>query len=205
MPGGLRSTGTGAASVALAWRASTDDIGFSGYEIRYPQGLDFDSQGRLRQAEFGNSVMDEVDLIRKGGNCGCPACEGTSGSCSGYIAPKKTWATAQASPSGLTIINDPVFVATTRGERVYRMCIDTSSNLVEQKISLSGHVRPAARRRGRPPGRHLAHHIDRQGRCERQRQDPGVDIVHSGGAAAAGAARGPGSGKEALEHRRGSA
>ncbi|MEW2082075.1 PQQ-dependent sugar dehydrogenase [Streptomyces sp. NPDC005283] len=105
---------------------------------RNPQGLDFDSQGRLWQAEFGNSTMDEVNLIQKGGNYGWPNCEGTSGSCSGYIAPKKTWPTSQASPSGLTIINDYVFVATTVGRRVYRLRIDASSNLVEQKAYFQG-------------------------------------------------------------------
>ncbi|MGW1882905.1 PQQ-dependent sugar dehydrogenase [Streptomyces sp. NPDC001970] len=105
---------------------------------RNPQGLDFDSEGRLWQAEFGNSVMDEVNLVQKGGNYGWPHCEGTSGSCSGYLAPKKTWPTSSASPSGLTIINDHVFVATTRGERVYRMRIDPSSNLVEEKTYFQG-------------------------------------------------------------------
>ncbi|WP_406303789.1 PQQ-dependent sugar dehydrogenase [Streptomyces sp. NBC_00885] len=105
---------------------------------RNPQGLDFDSQGRLWQAEFGNSIMDEVNLIQKGGNYGWPNCEGTSGSCSGYIAPKKTWPTSSASPSGLTIINDHVFVATTVGERVYRLRIDANSNLVEQKTYFQG-------------------------------------------------------------------
>ncbi|WP_405807064.1 PQQ-dependent sugar dehydrogenase [Streptomyces sp. NBC_00210] len=105
---------------------------------RNPQGLDFDSQGRLWQAEFGNSNMDEVNLIQKGGNYGWPNCEGTSGSCSGYIAPKKTWPTSSASPSGLTIINDYVFVATTVGQRVYRLRIDPGSNLVEQKTYFQG-------------------------------------------------------------------
>ncbi|WP_434094505.1 PQQ-dependent sugar dehydrogenase [Streptomyces jumonjinensis] len=105
---------------------------------RNPQGIDFDSKGRLWQAEFGNSNMDEVNLIQKGGNYGWPNCEGTSGSCSGYIAPKKTWPTSSASPSGLTVVNDHVFVATTRGERVYRMRIDASSNLVDQKTYFQG-------------------------------------------------------------------
>jgi glucose/arabinose dehydrogenase/phosphatidylethanolamine-binding protein (PEBP) family uncharacterized protein len=105
---------------------------------RNPQGLDFDSQGRLWEAEFGNSIMDEVNLIQRGGNYGWPSCEGTSGSCGGFIAPKKTWSTSTASPSGLTIINDYVFVATTVGQRVYRMRIDASSNLVEQAIYFQG-------------------------------------------------------------------
>ncbi|TQK52815.1 glucose/arabinose dehydrogenase [Streptomyces sp. SLBN-118] len=105
---------------------------------RNPQGLDFDSQGRLWQAEFGNSVMDEVNLIQRGGNYGWPNCEGTNGSCSGYIPPKKTWPTSSASPSGLTGINDYVFVATTVGERVYRLRIDANSNLVDQKTYFQG-------------------------------------------------------------------
>ncbi|MFD9738095.1 PQQ-dependent sugar dehydrogenase [Umezawaea sp. NPDC059074] len=105
---------------------------------RNPQGLDFDSQGRLWEAEFGNTSQDEVNLITKGGNYGWPNCEGTGGSCAGFIAPKKVWATNVASPSGLTIINDHVFVATTVGQRVYRMTIDSSSNLVDQKIYFQG-------------------------------------------------------------------
>ncbi|MFD0418368.1 PQQ-dependent sugar dehydrogenase [Streptomyces sp. NPDC127108] len=105
---------------------------------RNPQGLDFDSKGRLWQAEFGDGIMDEVNLVQKGGNYGWPHCEGTSGSCSGYVAPKKTWPTSAASPSGLTIVNDHVFVATTRGERVYRLRIDAGSNLVEQKTYFQG-------------------------------------------------------------------
>src|SRR5213078_1243455 len=47
------------------------------YGHRNPQGIDFDSQGRLWEQEFGNSAQDETNLIRKGGNYGCPACEGT--------------------------------------------------------------------------------------------------------------------------------
>ena len=105
---------------------------------RNPQGLDFDSQGRLWEAEFGNTIMDEVNLIQKGGNYGWPNCEGTSGSCGGFIAPKKTWPTSDGCPSGLTIINDYVFVATTVGQSVYRMRIDQNSNLVETQRYFQG-------------------------------------------------------------------
>jgi len=105
---------------------------------RNPQGLDFDSTGRLWAAEFGDNSFDEVNLITKGGNFGWPNCEGNQGSCGGYIAPKKTWSTSQASPSGLTIVNDYIFVATTVGQRVYRLKIDASSNLVDQKTYFQG-------------------------------------------------------------------
>ncbi|WP_428834192.1 PQQ-dependent sugar dehydrogenase [Lentzea roselyniae] len=108
------------------------------YGHRNVQGLDFDSKGRLWASEFGNSQQDEVNLITKGGNYGWDRCEGTIGDCSGTIPPKKTWSTSQASPSGLTIINDYVFVATTVGQRIYRMRIDANGNLVEQQTYFQG-------------------------------------------------------------------
>ncbi|MEU3643502.1 PQQ-dependent sugar dehydrogenase [Lentzea sp. NPDC034063] len=97
------------------------------YGHRNVQGLATDSQGRMWQAELGNSNMDEVNLLQKGGNYGWPSCEGTSGSCGGYVAPKKTFSVGSASPSGLAIVNDVLFLAALRGERLYRMQISGSS------------------------------------------------------------------------------
>ncbi|MBO1768358.1 lectin [Allobranchiibius sp. GilTou38] len=99
------------------------------YGHRNPQGLAFDSQGRLWEQEFGNSVMDETNLIVKGGNYGWPACEGTSGTCgtAGFIAPKHTYPTADGSCSGIAIVDDVLYVACERGERLYREVISGSS------------------------------------------------------------------------------
>jgi glucose/arabinose dehydrogenase len=99
------------------------------YGHRNPQGLAFDSQGRLWEQEFGNSIMDETNLIQKGGNYGWPQCEGTSGSCggSGLIAPKHTYSVASGSCSGITIIRDVLYVACERGTRLYREVISGSS------------------------------------------------------------------------------
>ncbi len=91
------------------------------------QGLAFDSQGRLWEQEFGNSVMDETNLIEKGGNYGWPKCEGTSGSCSGFIAPKRTYSVGSGSCSGITIVRDALYVACQKGERIYRAVISGSS------------------------------------------------------------------------------
>ncbi len=91
------------------------------------EGLAFDSQGRLWEAELGNSVMDELNLIKKGGNYGWPSCEGTSGSGCGnsaYTKPVRTWGVSSASPGGLTIVNDTLFMSCLRGERLYRMKIN---------------------------------------------------------------------------------
>ena len=99
------------------------------YGHRNVQGLAFDSQGRLWEQEFGNSIMDETNLIVKGGNYGWPSCEGTSGTCgtAGFIAPKKTYPVAQGSCSGITIIHDALYVACQRGTRLYRAVISGSS------------------------------------------------------------------------------
>ncbi|WP_182882422.1 PQQ-dependent sugar dehydrogenase [Microbispora sp. H10949] len=99
------------------------------YGHRNPQGLAFDSQGRLWEQEFGNSIMDETNLITKGGNYGWPACEGTTGTCgtAGYIAPKRTYPVAEGSCSGIAIVNDVIYIACERGTRLYRVPISGSS------------------------------------------------------------------------------
>jgi glucose/arabinose dehydrogenase len=99
------------------------------YGHRNVQGLAFDSQGRLWEQEFGNSVMDETNLIQKGGNYGWPSCEGTSGSCgnAGFIAPKHTYSVGSGSCSGITIVRDVLYVACQRGTRLYREVISGSS------------------------------------------------------------------------------
>jgi glucose/arabinose dehydrogenase len=95
------------------------------YGHRNPQGLAFDSQGRLWEQEFGNVVMDETNLIQRGGNYGWPACEGTSGSCAtaGFVAPKRTYPTAEGSCSGIAIVRDVLYAACQRGARLYREVI----------------------------------------------------------------------------------
>jgi glucose/arabinose dehydrogenase len=95
---------------------------------RNVQGLAFDSQGRLWEQEFGNNIMDETNLIVKGGNYGWPSCEGTSGTCgtAGFLAPEQTYPVAQGSCSGITIIRDFLYVACERGTRLYREQISGS-------------------------------------------------------------------------------
>ena len=99
------------------------------YGHRNVQGLAFDSQGRLWEQEFGNNIMDETNLIVKGGDYGWPSCEGTSGTCgtAGFIAPKHTYPVAEGSCSGITIIRDFLYVACERGTRLYREQISGSS------------------------------------------------------------------------------
>jgi glucose/arabinose dehydrogenase len=97
------------------------------YGHRNVQGLAFDSQGRLWEQEFGNSIMDETNLIQRGGNYGWPSCEGTSGNCGGFIAPKATVSVSAGSCSGIAIVRDKLYVACQRGTRLYRYTISGSS------------------------------------------------------------------------------
>ncbi|WP_345130058.1 PQQ-dependent sugar dehydrogenase, partial [Dactylosporangium darangshiense] len=94
------------------------------YGHRNPQGIAWDSQGRLWEAEFGNSMYDELNLIKPGLNYGWPTCEGTC-TVTGMQNPKRQWPVDQASPSGITIVRDVVYMAALRGERLWRIPILT--------------------------------------------------------------------------------
>jgi hypothetical protein len=85
---------------------------------RNVQGLAWDSRGRLWATEFGQDTFDEVNLIEPGGNYGWPEVEGV-GDDDRFINPKVTWSTDEASPSGLAIAGDTLYVAALRGQRLW--------------------------------------------------------------------------------------
>ncbi|QUC57702.1 PQQ-dependent sugar dehydrogenase [Streptomyces sp. A2-16] len=96
---------------------------------RNPQGLAFDRNGRLWEAEFGNSSKDELNLIKPGANYGWPVCEGAC-STAGMTNPKATWNVSEASPSGIAIVRNVVYMASLRGERLWRIPITGDSESV---------------------------------------------------------------------------
>ncbi|WP_256914174.1 PQQ-dependent sugar dehydrogenase [Streptomyces hilarionis] len=99
------------------------------YGHRNPQGLAFDRNGRLWEAEFGNSSKDELNLIKPGANYGWPTCEGSC-DVAGMTNPKKTWNVSEASPSGIAIVRNSVYMASLRGERLWRVPIEGDSEKV---------------------------------------------------------------------------
>ncbi|SCF17687.1 Glucose/arabinose dehydrogenase, beta-propeller fold [Micromonospora haikouensis] len=115
------------------------------YGHRNPQGLAFDSRGRLFEQEFGNNVMDETNIIVRGGNYGWPACEGTVGDCANpnYLAPVRTYPVAEASCSGLAIVRDVVYLACLRGNRMYREVIsgDTLTDVQQYFVGTYSRLR----------------------------------------------------------------
>lgn len=87
---------------------------------RNVQGLAFDDADRLWATEFGDSALDEVNLIERGGNYGWPRFEGRGGE-PDFIDPQVQWSTDQASPSGLAFTDGRLWMAALRGERLWRM------------------------------------------------------------------------------------
>ena len=87
---------------------------------RNVQGLAFDSQGQLWASEFGERTHDELNLITRGANYGWPVHEGAA-SDPAFTDPYVQWPTAEASPSGLAIINDWAYLAALRGERLWQV------------------------------------------------------------------------------------
>ena len=93
---------------------------------RNVQGLGWDDRGRMYAAEFGQNQYDELNRIEAGKNYGWPIIEGT-GRDQRFVDPIATWATNEASPSGIAVVGDRVWIACLRGQRVYRIGTDGSA------------------------------------------------------------------------------
>lgn len=93
---------------------------------RNPQGIAFDDRGRLWEAELGDAKKDELNLIKPGKNYGWPTCEGDC-SVAGMTNPKKTWGVAEASPSGVAVVDGAVYMAALKGKRLWRIPINADN------------------------------------------------------------------------------
>jgi len=97
------------------------------YGHRNPQGIAWDSSGQLWASEFGQNTWDELNKITAGANYGWPIVEGT-GDGEGFVDPLVQWPTDQASPSGIAIMGDTVFMASLRGQRLWRIAPSTGES-----------------------------------------------------------------------------
>ncbi|MBF6357042.1 PQQ-dependent sugar dehydrogenase [Nocardia higoensis] len=86
---------------------------------RNVQGLAWDSAGRLFAADFGQNLFDEINRIEPGRNYGWPAVQGGGGADDGYTDPVLIWTPSEASPSGIAITRDTLYVAALRGKRLW--------------------------------------------------------------------------------------
>ena len=124
------------------------------YGHRNPQGLAWDARGQLYATELGDDTYDEVNRIEPGKNYGWPHVEG-EGDEPDYAGPITTFTPPQASPSGATFLDGGsiprwegnLFVASLRGERLWRLVLDENGAVIEREGILrhtAGRLRHAA-------------------------------------------------------------
>lgn len=112
------------------------------YGHRNPQGLTWDSQGRLWATEHGRSGLlsglDELNIIEKGANYGWPVIQGNEqkeGMQTPIInsGPNKTWA-----PASAVFYQGSVFFTGLRGESLYEAIISSGGRVTSLKKHLIG-------------------------------------------------------------------
>ncbi len=105
---------------------------------RNVQGIGWSSDGRMFASEFGQDTWDELNVIEPGGNYGWPEAEGAGG---GFIDPVAQWHTDEASPSGLAVTDDAVYLAGLRGERLWRVPLTPDGVGTPQDLLVGEHGR----------------------------------------------------------------
>ncbi|WP_157008030.1 PQQ-dependent sugar dehydrogenase [Agromyces laixinhei] len=116
----LRVTPDGAAAPGNPYSNAVWSLGH-----RNPQGIAWDANGELWAAEFGQNTWDELNRISRGANYGWPIVEGVAGD-PRFVDPVMQWSTSEASPSGLAVIGDTLFLAALRGERLWAIAPATT-------------------------------------------------------------------------------
>ncbi len=110
------------------------------YGHRNPQGLAWAADGTLYASEFGQDTWDELNIIRPGGNYGWPEAEGLAGDAR-FVDPVQEWPPAAASPSGIAILGESIYVANLRGERLRQIPLSDPGASVERYAGEYGRLR----------------------------------------------------------------
>jgi glucose/arabinose dehydrogenase len=133
----LRVTFTGKPAPGNPWPASR--VFSMGH--RNVQGLAFDARGRLWASEFGERDVDELNLIRAGGNYGWPKYEGAGGD-SAFIDPYVEWRpTSTASPSGMAVVGGNAYIASLRGRVLWKVPLSGDRTPIAQRLGDLGRLR----------------------------------------------------------------
>ena len=123
-----------------------DDNPFAGSPVyslghRNVQGIGWAADGRMFASEFGQDAFDELNLIEPGANYGWPEVEGSGGADRGFIDPVQEWPTDDASPSGLAVIGDTIYIANLRGRVLRAIPVDDPATATEYLDGEFGRLR----------------------------------------------------------------
>jgi glucose/arabinose dehydrogenase len=113
------------------------------YGHRNVQGLAWASDGTMFATEFGQDTWDELNVIEAGANYGWPEVEGKGGG-DDFTDPVQVWNPDDASPSGLTIVDDTLFIANLRGEVLRAVPAGEPSRSTEYFAQTYGRLRAVA-------------------------------------------------------------
>ncbi|WP_344000933.1 PQQ-dependent sugar dehydrogenase [Microbacterium paludicola] len=111
---------------------------------RNVQGMAWASDGTMFATEFGQDEWDELNRITAGTNYGWPEVEGAGGRDQGFADPLLQWPTAEASPSGMAIIDDVILIANLRGERLRAMSVAAPEHSADLHAGEFGRLRDVA-------------------------------------------------------------
>jgi glucose/arabinose dehydrogenase len=109
---------------------------------RNVQGIGWAADGTMVASEFGQNTWDELNVITPGANYGWPEVEGPGDGGGEFTAPAAAWSPSEASPSGLAVTGDAVYVAGLRGQRLWRVPLtgDVASPLGTPEAFLEGEL-----------------------------------------------------------------
>lgn len=113
------------------------------YGHRNPQGIAWSEDGTMFATEFGQDTWDELNIITPGGNYGWPTVEGISGD-PGLVDPVQQWAPGEASPSGMTRIDDTLYIANLRGQVLRAVPVTDPSTFTDHFAGEYGRLRDTA-------------------------------------------------------------
>lgn len=109
---------------------------------RNPQGLAWAADGTHYSSEFGEDTWDELDVIEPGGNYGWPEAEGAVDS-DEFIDPVQQWEPSRASPSGMVVAGDSIWIANLRGTVLREAPLDDLDAATEHLVGEHGRLRDA--------------------------------------------------------------
>ena len=107
---------------------------------RNVQGFGWSEDGTMFAAEFGQDTWDELNVIEPGRDYGWPTVEGV-GHDDRFVDPVQQWRTDDASPSGLAVVGDTIFIANLRGERLRAVPVDDPATARELYRGRFGRLR----------------------------------------------------------------
>lgn len=84
---------------------------------RNVQGMAWAADRTMFAVEFGENTWDELNVIVPGGNYGWPVHEGRANDAK-FRNPVQQWPTSEASPSGMAILGDRIYIAALGGQRL---------------------------------------------------------------------------------------